>query len=508
MYENVFIEQLLREITHLAHLFFFLACFSASFVFLFLLGKCACFFGLGWASVSGVKPSVNRKADVIGELFVLRNGRITPVALAKNDSLLSTFSPVAPSSPVEASSSVVPSSAVLASPCAAPSPSDVAFSSVFVSPFGLPSVTSEGTQQSFSLRSVPVSSYAKDRQCYSIDCACVAGLPCVSGGRLPTFPPPMKKLSSAVSFGLGCEAITQALLVNGIAPAADFVANGDPSSASSLAIGQVFSSLGVAGAMSGTSGDVVSDMDIDDVAVPVSGESDDLGVCVVSSTVTLDPSVALAPAKKEVCGVSLPPCGLDLLSAAASAVVAEDGLVDGVSLPPCGLDLFSAAVSAVVAEEGLVGGDCSAIENSGVVPAPVVPVAALPRPVATPRRLRSGCRVAESSAVGAAPIARTVADVPLCPPAFSSSLCEKQQSRGKRPNDAPPPPATVRACYVPPLSVASAASFGSVSAFPVVASVPSLSSLGSVAAGSSVSVAAVSSASCFCRLVCFFCPYR
>ncbi|KAI7889017.1 uncharacterized protein EV154DRAFT_553403 [Mucor mucedo] len=63
-----------------------------------------------------------------------------------------------------------------------------------------------------------------DRQCYSLDFARVAGLPCFSDGSSPTIGQPNKKLSSGASFGFGCEAITQALLAAGVVapPVASF----------------------------------------------------------------------------------------------------------------------------------------------------------------------------------------------------------------------------------------------------------------------------------------------
>ncbi|KAI7865045.1 uncharacterized protein EV154DRAFT_584525 [Mucor mucedo] len=501
MIENVFNDELMCDITHRGYLFFFFAWFHASFAFLFLWEKFASFFGSVCASAhSGRRPLSKTQSEVIGELFVLCDGKITPVALAKKNSLLSSSSSVAssaavgPSSFDAPSSSNVLSSSVFASPsvlaCSAaapspaaaePSPEAVAFSSVFLSPLAVPSVESEATKQSFVLRSAPVSSQKMDRQFSYVDFARVAGLPCLSDGNLPTIGQPIQNVSSGVSFGVGCEAITQAFLAAGVVPAPAFGGDCGPSVGCPLAVGQVFSPLLVSRDMSGTSANVVSDMDVDDVVVPVLGDSGVLGESVASPLVSLDPSVALAPATEEVCGTSLPPCGLELLSAAVSAVAAEDSLV---------------------------GGGCSAEKNSGVT---VASVASVPRPVATPRRLRSGSRAEVSSAVCADLVAATVVDAPLAPPALSSS-CENKKNGGKRRNDAPPPPSTVRACFVRPLgdrklslsgssdvsslSVAPVASVGSVSSFPVVASVPSFASFGSVAAVSSaVPVSAVSSVS-------------
>ncbi|KAI7888875.1 uncharacterized protein EV154DRAFT_593021 [Mucor mucedo] len=492
MLENVFTDELMCDITHRAHLFFVFAWFHASFAFVFLWEKLASFFGSVCAfPSSGGPPLGNPQPVEIGELFVLCNGRITPVSQAKKNSLVASSSSVVSSSSAVASPSVLDSPvaasspAVACSPAVASSPEAVAFSSVFLSPFALPSVTSEGTKQSFLLRSAPVTCQTSDRQWHSVDFARVAGLACVSGGSLPTIRQPIKEVSSGVTFGFGCEAITKALLATGAVATPAFGGDCSSSLCSPLAVGQDFSPLAVSGAMSGTSALAVSDMDVDDVAVPVSGESGVLGVPVGCPPVSLGPCTSSAPANEVICGVSA---------------------------PPCGVNLESVAVSSVVVEGGPVGGVCSAGENAGLVAAPVVPVVALPRPVVTPRRLRSGCRQSEMSAVGAVPVAATVADAPLCPPAFSSSLCENQQSRGKRRNDAPPPPSTVRACFVRPLgdrklslsgssdvsslSVAPVASVGSVSSFPVVASVPSFASFGAVAAVSSaVSVSAVSSVS-------------
>ncbi|KAI7870901.1 uncharacterized protein EV154DRAFT_580404 [Mucor mucedo] len=435
----------------------------------------------------GRRRSSKQPPVVTGELFFLCDGRITPVALAKKNCSVSSSSSVVssptagPSSSAAPSSSEVQSSSVVSSRCVLASPADVAFSSVFLSPLAEPSVNSEVTQQSFFLRSAPVLSNKMDRQCYSLDFARVAGFPCQSGGGLPSIGEPIKEVSSGASFGFGCEAITQALLAAGIVPAPAFGGLCGPSVGSTLGVGQAFSPLVVSGALSGTSSDVVSDMDIDDVAVPVSGASGVLGESVTSPRVLLGPSVALAPALEE---------------------------VSGVSLPPCGLDLRSAAVSAVVAEDGSVGGGSSAGETSGVAVAPLVSVS---RPVATPRRFRSGCSAEVSSGVCAVPAAATVGKASLVSSSFSSSG-ENKQEWGKRKNDAPPPPSTVRSCFVRPLgnrklslsgssdvnslSVAPVASVGSVSSFPAVASVPSFSSFGSVAAVSSVvSVSDVSSVS-------------
>ncbi|KAI7870902.1 uncharacterized protein EV154DRAFT_570751 [Mucor mucedo] len=529
MIENVVNDELMCDITHRGYLFFFFAWFHASFAFLFLWEKFASFFGSVCASASsGRRPLSKTQSEVIGELFVLCDGKITPIALANKNSLVSSSSSVssfaavgpspsdAPSSSGVLSSSVVPSPSVLARSAAAPSstaaepsPAAVAFSSVFLSPFDVPSVESETSKQSFVLRSAPVSSQNMDRQFSSLDFARVAGLPCPSDGNMPTIGQPIQNVSSGVSFGVGCEAITQALLAAGVVPAPAFGGDCGPSVSCPLAVGEVFSPLLVSGDMSDTSVNDVSDMDVDDVVAPASGDSGVLGESVASPLFPSGPSVALAPATETFSGTCLPPCGLDLLSATVSAVAVEDGLVGDVSSPSCGLDLLSAATSAVVAEDGLVGGGCSAENDSGVAVASVVSV---PRPVATPRRLRSGGRAEVSSAVCAVPVAATVVDAPLCSPAFSSSLSENQQSRGKRRNDAPPPPSTVRACFVRPLgdrklslsgssdvsslSVAPVASVGSVSSFPVVASVPSFDSFGSVAAVSSaVPVSAVSSVS-------------
>ncbi|KAI7888872.1 uncharacterized protein EV154DRAFT_593016 [Mucor mucedo] len=241
MIENVFNDELMCDITHRGYLCFFFAWFHASFAFLFLWEKFASFFGSVCASASsGRRPLRKTQSEVIGELFVLCDGKITPVALAKKNSLVSSSSSVtsfaavgpssydAPSSSRVLSSSVVTSPSVLAcsaaapspaapSPAAAePSPEAVAFSSVFLSPFAVPSVESEVTKQSFVLRSAPVSSKKKDRQFSSLDFARVAGLPCISDGNLPTIGQHNQNVSSGVSFGVGCEAITQALLAAGV----------------------------------------------------------------------------------------------------------------------------------------------------------------------------------------------------------------------------------------------------------------------------------------------------
>ncbi|KAI7870908.1 uncharacterized protein EV154DRAFT_580416 [Mucor mucedo] len=55
-----------------------------------------------------------------------------------------------------------------------------------------------------------------DRQFSYLDFARVVGLPCLSDSNLPTIGQPIPNVSSGVSFGVGCEAITQALLAAGV----------------------------------------------------------------------------------------------------------------------------------------------------------------------------------------------------------------------------------------------------------------------------------------------------
>ncbi|KAI7870906.1 uncharacterized protein EV154DRAFT_580413 [Mucor mucedo] len=262
MIENVFNDDLMCDITHRGYLFFFFAWFHASFAFLFLWEKFASFFGSVYAfASSGRRPLTKPRPVVIGELFVLCDGRITPVSLAKKNSLVSSSSSVVPSSsicpssvavrPASAaassvgflSSSVGPCPSVVGSPALAPSraapepsPESVAFSSVFLSPSAVSSSTSEVTKQSFVLRSAPVLSDRMDRQGYLLDFARVVGLSCHSGGGLATIRQPSEKTSSEVSFGLGCEAITQALLAAGVvAPPVASVAAPVASAASPVA---------------------------------------------------------------------------------------------------------------------------------------------------------------------------------------------------------------------------------------------------------------------------------
>ncbi|KAI7889015.1 uncharacterized protein EV154DRAFT_592725 [Mucor mucedo] len=242
MIENVFNDDLMCDITHRGYLFFFFAWFHASFAFVFLWEKFASFFGSVYAfASSGRRPLTKPRPVVIGELFVLCDGRITPVSLAKKNSLVSSSSSVVPSSsvcpssvavrPASAaassvgflSSSVGPSPSVLGSPALAPSPAAlepspeaVAFSSVFLSPSAVPSLTTEVTKQSFVLRSAPVLSDRMDRNGYLLDFARVAGLNCHSGGSLAAIRQPSEKASCGVTFGFGCEAITQALLAAGV----------------------------------------------------------------------------------------------------------------------------------------------------------------------------------------------------------------------------------------------------------------------------------------------------
>ncbi|KAG2192544.1 hypothetical protein INT47_011657 [Mucor saturninus] len=52
----------------------------------------------------------------------------------------------------------------------------------------------------------------KEQKCYSLDCACVAGMPCLSDGLLPFFLSILPVRPRFPSFAFGCEALTQAWL--------------------------------------------------------------------------------------------------------------------------------------------------------------------------------------------------------------------------------------------------------------------------------------------------------
>ncbi|KAI7890452.1 uncharacterized protein EV154DRAFT_564332 [Mucor mucedo] len=498
MLQNAFIDPLKCEITHRVRLFFSFVWYTASLGLLFLWGKIASFFGCVAASSCFRRRCRPKPTVVIGELFVLRGGRITPLATVQNHQPEHLGLPSSPSSSVASSSSLAPSSSAAPSSTAAryssvgSSSREACFSSI--GPTSTAGLTSSAVLSSsvaasgyyelskapFSVRPASVTSIKLNMTCYSLDCACVAGLPCLSGGRMPSFRPPLQRYSSSVSFGIGCEAITKACLKADVG-SLGFGRDCSPSVVSSLTFGQAFP-LGDFAASSRSLPAVDSAMDVDDVSVPVSGESGVLGLAVASATLGSGLSAASSSAAEELCHVSVSPLGDNVLSA----------------------PVFLAG-----AEIGSVVGSCSAGADSAVAEVPAV---ALPRPVAIPRRLGSGRCVAVSSAVVADAVAGTAVDAPLASPPFSPSPCEKRQRGDKRKNDAPPPTTTVRPCFVPrsgdvsssvavpsvvtPLSVlpTSNVGFGSsvafvtpVTAFSSVAVVPPVSCPASVSSVSSVS---------------------
>ncbi|KAG2193735.1 hypothetical protein INT47_010416 [Mucor saturninus] len=420
MPHNAYTDPLMCEITHRAQLFLSFGWYTTSFGLLFLWEKMTSFFC--WFGVSSCfrrrcrqKPTV-----VIGELFVLRDGRITPLAAVKNTPSeplglsSSLISPVASSSSLATSSSVGPSSVVACSLVGPSSSACLSSSSVLSSSFAA-SGSHEFNEPPFPVRSTSVTSIKLNVTCYSLDCACVAGLPCLAGGRMPSFRPPLQNYSSSVSFAVGCEAIFQAFLETDVG-SLGFGRECSTSSVTSLAFGQAFP-LGDTANPIGCLPAVSSAMEVNNVSVPVSGVSGFLGVDVASPPPPSGLSAALAPAADELCGVSVPPPGDSLLSA---------------SVPSAGVEF------------GSVVGGCSAGADSVVAEAPV---ATLPRPVTTPRRRGSGRCVAVASAVVADVVAATAVDAPLSSPRFSPPPCEKRQRRDKQTNVAPTSSAIVRPCF-------------------------------------------------------------
>ncbi|KAI7866003.1 uncharacterized protein EV154DRAFT_583914 [Mucor mucedo] len=179
MLSYILLDELLCELTHSAFLFLAFPWFWTKFFFFFLWENIIWFFSSSLLAVICDKKQVRVPPEPIGDVYVCFGRGIVPLTTFKNNPEL--FAQTTPLPVV--------------SPAVAPPPEDSV-----VRPFS--SVPSVATVTK------------KERKCYSLDCACVVGMPCLSDGSLPAFPSVLPVRSRVPSFAFGCEALTQAWLVN------------------------------------------------------------------------------------------------------------------------------------------------------------------------------------------------------------------------------------------------------------------------------------------------------
>ncbi|KAG2197011.1 hypothetical protein INT47_006958 [Mucor saturninus] len=171
------LRRLLCELTHFALLFSAFFWLWAKFGFFFLLEKIPWFFSSSLLAVCGDKKQCRVAPEPIGEVYVCFGRGIIPLTTFKNNPGL--FGPSIPL-PVVPPVVVEPSQDCTRGP--------------------LPSVPSHPTI------------IKKEQKCYSLDCACVVGMPCLSDGLLPSFASVLPVRPRFPSFAFGCEALTQAWL--------------------------------------------------------------------------------------------------------------------------------------------------------------------------------------------------------------------------------------------------------------------------------------------------------
>ncbi|KAI7890428.1 uncharacterized protein EV154DRAFT_564431 [Mucor mucedo] len=252
-------DELLCELTHSAFLFSAFPWFWTKFCLFFLWEKTVRFSSSSLLAVVGNKNQVRVAPEPIGDVYVCFGRGIIPLTtFKKNPELFAQSSPL----PVVA-------------PVVAPLPED-SVDRPFSSVPSLPTVTK------------------KEYKCYSLDCACVVGMPCLGGGRLPSFPSVLPVRSHVHSFAFGCEALTQAWLVNNSASLSCF--------SSSVARGDVCCSA-VAPCLS-VSPLAVSSPNGDNASSAVSFPLGDNTTPAVSSSIEDNASFSIAPVASVGSGVS------------------------------------------------------------------------------------------------------------------------------------------------------------------------------------------------------------
>ncbi|KAI7893313.1 uncharacterized protein EV154DRAFT_583819 [Mucor mucedo] len=166
----VFFENLMGQLTLLV---FFLSAFSRFWgkIVLFFLRECmTALVSPVWLLVNAGRPRHRNPPVPIGEIFVLGEHGIQPITAITEASVVSLSSPPLP---------------VRLAPPASSTPATISCCPSF-----LASPRPQVTQ--------------KPRRCYSLDCACVAGLPCLSDGLVPERCPLPRQNPFAPSLSLVC----------------------------------------------------------------------------------------------------------------------------------------------------------------------------------------------------------------------------------------------------------------------------------------------------------------
>ncbi|KAI7867757.1 uncharacterized protein EV154DRAFT_607910 [Mucor mucedo] len=306
MLSYILLDELLCELTHSAFLFSAFPWFWTKFCLFFLWEKMIWFLSSSLIVVVRDKKQVPVVPEPIGDVYVCFGRGIIPLTTFKNN----------------------PELFAQTSPLPAPPPED-SVRRPFSSAASLPTVTK------------------KEYKCYSLDCACVVGMPCLSGGLLPSFPSVFPVRSRVPSFAFGCEALTQAWLVNNSASLSCVSSSVARADVSRSAVAPCLSVSPLA----------VSSPNGDNASSAVSFPFGDNAIPAVSSSLEDNASFSVAPVASVasgVCGGSppLPSLTSVAVSSGCSSVRSSPGLSSACA--PLGLPSFppSPVVSSVSASFG------------------------------------------------------------------------------------------------------------------------------------------------------------